>query len=135
MIDVYGHKEQRRCNESLRLIGGRSPGSRDSRRPRHLPRPRRRKNSSSSTAPKKSTRATSRPRKTSARCKGLAREISTFPSETAQQPKHRLCTLLNPEHADNRREHSQGASRPAKPVQYTPLPLLTTSVTTSRKAW
>ena len=35
MIDVYGHKEQRRCNESVRLIDGRSPGSQDSRRPRH----------------------------------------------------------------------------------------------------
>ena len=32
MIDVYGHKEQRRCKESLRLIGGGSPGSRDTRR-------------------------------------------------------------------------------------------------------
>ena len=35
MINVYGHKEQQRCNESLRLIGGRSPGSQDSRQPRH----------------------------------------------------------------------------------------------------
>ena len=32
MVDVYGHKEQRRCDESPRLIGGRSPGRRDSRR-------------------------------------------------------------------------------------------------------
>ena len=37
MVYVYGLKEQQRCKESLRLLGGRSPGSQDSRRPRHPP--------------------------------------------------------------------------------------------------
>ena len=39
----YGHSTPVIAAQSLRLIGGRSPGSQDSRRPRHLPSPRRRR--------------------------------------------------------------------------------------------
>ena len=84
MIDVYGHKEQRRCIESLRLLGGRSPGSRDSRRPPHR---------ALVEGSQKYTGAASRLLKISARCKRLKGKSTRIPSET-DQLKHRLCTLL-----------------------------------------
>ena len=43
LMCVYGHSTPVTATQSLRLLGGRSPGSRDSRRPRHLPSPRRRR--------------------------------------------------------------------------------------------
>ena len=43
-LDVcYGHSTPVTATQSLRLIGGRSPGSQDSRRPRHPLSPRRRR--------------------------------------------------------------------------------------------
>ena len=74
----------RSLQQSLRPIGGRSPGSQDSRRPRHLSsRVRHRKNYSSA-APEQLTQT--------ARYKGHVEILSKFPSQ-ARQPKQNRCTL------------------------------------------
>ena len=68
--------------QSLRLTGGRSPGSRDSRRPSRV----KHKKNYSSAAPEQRTQT--------ARYKAHVEILSKFPSQ-ARQPKHNLCTLFH----------------------------------------
>ena len=87
----------------MHLIGRQNAWEQDSRRPRHPPSPRRRRTLHRRGLPKKSTRATIRLLRKSARCKGLMENPS---QGKTRQPKHRLCMLL---HA--MREQSSGTQR------------------------
>ena len=109
MIDVYDHKEQRCCNESLRLVGGRSPGSQvlATRPPPPPPEPWTTKNSSSSRAPKKSTGATCRLLKVSAKYKqGAHRSIVRVSEEKLLGGRSINCAHFSMPLVNNRREHS-----------------------------
>ena len=98
MIDVYEHKEQRRCNESLRL--SRLPATPPP------PDPSTTKNSSSSNAPKKSSGTTCRLLKILQSTRGSLKYYPGFRRKTARWAKHRLFILL---HAMS--EQSSGTQR------------------------
>ena len=89
----YGHSTPVTATHSLRLIGGRSPGSQDSRRPRH-PRALDDEELFIVEGSKNSTRANFGQLGKSADTGGSQEKLSEFPYEAVQQSKHLLCILL-----------------------------------------